>query len=207
MCTTGTRVYLRPPAPRPARPAADPACSGRHKRRGHPRPIPTSPGGGEHAQPCYGRRLRSECSNPAAAMCTSIAWFHGDCGDDRGDATPSRDALDGASVGSPGAPRVSLRQACAARGESGVSCGVWPLRLGWAVDEALMCRNECTGGTSGLASTRGSGGTRAGRGGGAARGRSHLELQAQKLTLSNTNELDWRATLAQFVSKLVCPVD
>lgn len=73
---------------------------------------------------------RSECSNPAAAMCTSIAWFHGDCGDDRGDATPSRDALDGASVGSQGAPRVSLRQACAARGESGVSCGVWSLRLG-----------------------------------------------------------------------------
>ena len=70
-------------------------------------------------------------------------------------------------------------------------------RLGWAVDEALMCRNECTGGTSGLASTRGSGGTRAGRGGGAARGRSHLELQAQKLTLSNANELDWRATLAR----------
>ena len=105
-------------------------CSGRHKRRGHPRPIPTSPRGGEHAQPCYGRGLRSECSNPAAAMCTSIAWFHGDCGDDRGDATPSRDALDGASVGSPGAPRVSRRQACAARGESGVSCGVWPLRLG-----------------------------------------------------------------------------
>ena len=60
-----------------------------------------------------------------------------------------------------------------------------------------MCRNECTGGTSGLASTRGSGGTRAGRGGAAARGRSHLELQAQKLTLSNANELDWRETLAR----------
>ena len=45
-------------------------------------------------------------------------------------------------------------------------CVATAARLGWAVDEALMCRNECTGGTSGLASMRGSGGTRAGRGGG-----------------------------------------
>ena len=39
--------------------------------------------------------------------------------------------------------------------------------------------------------------TRGARGGARPRGRSHLELQAQKLTLSNANELDWRATLAR----------